>query len=119
MQQNRIINRTAVAVHRNESACACVHISRTEIIQSCYWVKLLTCKQEVIFCTANAAYQVAKCVINIFIGNLALILKLICHILCICCIYFIFTNSFPFGYQFTTLLIILTKIHITSKTDPC
>ena len=71
MQRNRIINRTLIAVHRNECTNNRIHISRTEIVKSCYGVKLLACKEEVVFRTANAANKVAECVIDILVCYIA------------------------------------------------
>ena len=70
MQRNRIINRTVIAVHSNEPTHRRIHISRTEIVKSCYGVKLLACKEEVIFRTANAADKITKRIVYILIRNL-------------------------------------------------
>ena len=71
MQRNRIINRTLIAVHRNERTHRRIHISRTEIVKSCYGIKLLACKEKIIPCIPNAAYKVAECVIDVLVSNLA------------------------------------------------
>ena len=55
----------------NATHCSSVHIPRTEIVKSCYGVKLLSAEKEVILCTANTANKVAECVIDILVCYIA------------------------------------------------
>ena len=70
MQRNRIINTSLIAVHSNEPTHGRIHIPRTEIVKSCYRVKLFAAEKEVILCTANTANKVAEYIIDILIRNL-------------------------------------------------
>ena len=70
MQANRIINIALISILRNKPTCRSIHISRTEIVKSCYGVKLLSAEKEVIFRTANAADKITKRIVYILIRNL-------------------------------------------------